>query len=168
MKTVYRYNSRNRSDRNFNNTGMEKNPNRVAFYATNLEYASNYQFVYTEDGDIDYECELEVKEVSVSNLFDMNADYATLDTYKAYINSQIGLQLRDYTRFMNEAKKASDRKMWASQIEGLKNRENELVATLISNEFQTLSDYDLQNTLISELTEKGFNGYFTRNEIAIF
>jgi Txe/YoeB family toxin of Txe-Axe toxin-antitoxin module len=76
--------------------------------------------------------------------------------------------MRDYTRFMNNAKKAKERKMWANQIEQLKNREQELVSNLISNEFQTLSDFERQNELVAELKALGFEGYNTNNEIAIF
>ena len=53
-------------------------------------------------------------------------------------------------------------------IEQLKNRENELISNLISNEFQTLSDFDRQNELVAELKTLGFDGYTTNNEIAIF
>ena len=38
--------------------------------------------------------------------------------------------MRDYTRFMNNAKKASERKMWAKNIDNLKNREQELISNL--------------------------------------
>jgi len=58
--------------------------------------------------------------------------------------------------------------MWANQIEQLKNRENELISNLISNEFQPLSDFDRQNELVAELKALGFDGYTTNNEIAIF
>jgi hypothetical protein len=34
--------------------------------------------------------------------------------------------------------------------------------------FQALSDFENQNTLIAELTAAGFDGYITRDEIAIF
>ena len=166
--TVYRYNARTRNDRGFNNTGMEKNPNQVAFYATNLKYAENYRFVYTADGDVDYECELETKEVETSNLFNMANDFASLDTYAKHIDSYIGAMKRDYTRFLENATKKSDIALWTAQLEGLKEEENKIIARLQNQEFQTLSDYDLQNDLVAELTAKGYNGYFTNNEIAIF
>jgi DNA-directed RNA polymerase specialized sigma subunit len=93
----------------------------------------------------------------------------THDTRKTnYIGAQIGAQMRDYTRFMNEAKKASDKKMWANQIEQLKNREQELISNLFANEFQPLSDFEIQNELVAELKALGFDGYTTKNEIAIF
>lgn len=165
---AYRYNSEKREDRRFNGCGREKNPNAVKFYASNMAYADNYKFIHTEDGDVAYECTLEVVEIENANLFDMASNFSTLDTYKKYIDSQIGLQMRDYTRFMNEAKKASERKMWEKQIADLSNRENELVSNLISNEFQPLSDFELQNDLVAELKSLGFEGYTTKNEIAIF
>lgn len=85
-----------------------------------------------------------------------------------YIASEIGAQMRDYTRFMNNAKKASERKMWANQIDQLKNREQELISNLFANEFQPLSDFARQNELVAELKSLGFDGYTTKNEIAIF
>lgn len=157
---VYRYNTE-RNNRAFNNTGEEKNPNMVKFYATNLDYVEKYN-------STDFDCTLEVSEVSTENLFDMANDFKTLNTYNKYIANEIGSQMRDYTRFMNEAKKVKERKMWANQIEQLKERENELISFLISTEFQSLSDFQLQNDLVAELTSKGYNGYITKNEVAIF
>jgi hypothetical protein len=165
---AYRYNSKNRSDRKFNNCENEKNPNAVRFYATNMNYADNYKFIYNEDGEVVYECDLEVAEIATDKLFDMANNFATLSTYKAFIGSQIGAQLRDYTEFMNNAKKASERKMWANQIAELSNRENELILGLIANEFQDLSDFEMQNLLVAELKSLGYNGYITKNEIALF
>lgn len=49
-----------------------------------------------------------------------------------------------------------------------KKREDELIQLLITSEFQLLSDYDLQNDLISELRSIGYDGYTTNNEIALF
>ena len=49
---AFRYNSENRSDRKYNNCGKEKNPNAVKFYASNMDYANNYKFIYNEDGDV--------------------------------------------------------------------------------------------------------------------
>ena len=166
--TVYRYNSKKRSDREFNNTGIEKNPNAINFYATNLSYAEKYKFVYLEDGDVDYVCSLEEKEISTENIFDMSSNFESLATFQNYINNEIGLQLRDYTRFLNESKTKSDKKLWMEQIAQLENRKAELVDNLFRCEFQTLSDFDRQNELVNELKSKGFNGYKTKNEIAIF
>ena len=165
---AFRYNSENRSDRKYNTCGMEKNPNAVKFYASNMDYANNYKFIYNEDGEAISECSLEVVEIEGVNLFDMSNNFKSLSTYNNYIASEIGAQMRDYTLFMNNAKKASERKMWANQIEQLKNREQELISNLISNEFQTLSDFERQNELVAELKALGFNGYATNNEIAIF
>ena len=164
----YRYNSENRSDRKFNNCGKEKNPKAVKFYASNIDYANNYKFIYNEDGDVVSECTLEVVEIENVSLFDMANNFKSLATYNNYIASEIGAQLRDYTHFMNNAKKASDRKMWAKQIDALKNREQELILNLFCNEFQTLSDFEKQNELVDELKALGFDGYTTNNEIAIF
>lgn len=165
---AFRYNSENRADRRYNTCGMEKNPNAVKFYASNMNYANNYKFIYNEDGEVVAECSLEVVDIEGVNLFDMANNFKSLSTYNNYIASEIGAQFRDYTRFMNNAKKTSERKMWANQIEQLKNRENELISNLISNEFQTLSDFDRQNELVAELKTLGFDGYTTNNEIAIF
>jgi len=165
---AFRYNSENRADRKYNNCGMEKNPNAVKFYASNMAYADNYKFIYNEDGEVVAECKLEVIEIENVNLFDMANNFKSLSTYKNYIAAEIGAQMRDYTRFMNNAKKASERKMWANQIEQLKNREEELISNLFCNEFQPLSDFERQNELVAELKALGFNGYTTNNEIAIF
>ena len=165
---AFRYNSENRSDRKFNNCGKEKNPNAVKFYASNMAYANNYRFIYNEDGDVVSECTLEVVEIENVNLFDMANNFKSLATYNNYIASEIGAQLRDYTHFMNNAKKASERKMWAKQIDDLKNREQDLISNLFYNEFQPLSDFERQNDLLAELKALGFDGYKTNNEIAIF
>ena len=165
---AYRYNSEKREDRHFNNCGSEKNPNSVKFYATNLAYADKYKVIHTECGEVDYECALEVTEIENVNLFDMTNNFKSLSSYSNYINKQISAQMKDYTKFMNNAQKASDRKMWAKQIDDLKNREQELISNLILNEFQTLSDYETQNELVSELKSLGFEGYVTKNEVAIF
>jgi hydroxymethylpyrimidine pyrophosphatase-like HAD family hydrolase len=164
---AYRYNTENRLDRKYNNCGMEKNPNAIKFYATNMVYADNYKFIYNEDGEVISECTLEVATIENVNLFDMANSFKSLTTYNNYIGAQIGAQMRDYTRFMNEAKKASDKKMWANQIEQLKNREQELISNLFANEFQPLSDFEIQNELVAELKALGFDGYTTKNEIAI-
>lgn len=165
---AFRYNTENRTDRKYNTTGEEKNPNAVKFYASNMTYADGYKYIYSEDGEVIYECSLEVVEVDTTNLFDMASNFKTLSTYNKYIASEIGSQMIDYTRFMNDAKKASERKMWVNQIEQLKVRELELIENLTSLEFQPLSDYNIQNDLIAELKSKGFIGYTTVNEIAIF
>ena len=164
---VYRYNAKKREDRLFNQCGREKNPLNVKFYATNLDYAKKYEVIYNEDGEEIYKCDLEVVEVD-ANLFNMAENFKQLKSYNSYIAKEIGCQMRDYTRFINNAKKASERKMWANQIDNLKNREGELISTLIDNEFQTLSDFDNQVELVNELKSLGYNGYFTKNEIAIF
>lgn len=156
---AFRYNVENRSQRDFNNTGREKNPNAIKFYATNMVYAEKYNI----EGST-----LEVVEVSTDGLFNMSEDFKTLNTYKKYISEKIGTQLRDYTRFMNEAKKVRERKMWERQIADLKNRESEIASMLVVTEFQSLSDFDLQNYLVAELKKEGFKGYITKNEIAIF
>jgi Cft2 family RNA processing exonuclease len=98
----------------------------------------------------------------------MAQNFKSLTTYNNYIASEIGEQMKDYTRFMNEATKPSVKKMWAKQIDLLKNREQELISNLFAHEFQPLSDFERQNTLIAELKYFGFEGYKTANEIAIF
>ena len=165
---AFRYNTENRADRKFNNTELEKNPNAVRFFAKTMEYAQKYQFIYDEAGEVVSECTLELVEIENVNLFDMSNNFSTLSTYKNYIQSEIGAQMRDYTRYMNNAKKARERKMWSKQIEELANREEELILTLKCQEFQTLSDFSRQNELVAELKSLGFDGYTTTNEIAIF
>lgn len=163
---AYRYNAKQRTDRKFNNCGREKNPNAIQFFATNMAYAERYKFITDENGEVSYECELHIKNIT-ANLFDMNANYSTLQTYKTYIGSQIGAQLKDYTRFMNKAKTKKESKMWKCQIEQLLEREGELESMLIATEFQVLSDFELQNMLVAELKALGFQGYRTKNEIAL-
>ena len=48
-------------------------------------------------------------------------NFKSLSTYNNYIASEIGIQMRDYTRYLDNAKKVSERKMWAKQIEYLNN-----------------------------------------------
>lgn len=164
---VYRYNTKKRTDRKFNTTGREKNPNNVRFFARSLESAEPYRIVRDEDGYEIYECELQVEEVE-GNFFDMEANFRSLETYKQYINAEVGMQLRDYTEFRNNAKTAKDKKHWDKMIDELTGRENELVFSLQYTNFQALSDFEYQSTLIAELTAAGFDGYITRDEVAIF
>ena len=163
----YRYNAKQRTDRKFNTTGREKNPNNVRFFARTLEAAEPYRIIYDEDGFELYECELQVEEVE-GNFFDMEANFRSLETYKQYINAEVGMQLRDYTEFRNNAKTAKEKKHWDKMIAELDNREDELNSALPHSKFQALSDFENQNTLIAELTAAGFDGYITRDEIAIF
>ena len=164
---VYRYNTKQRTDRKFNTSGREKNPNNIRFFVRSLEAAEEYRYVYSEDGDIIYECELQVEEVE-GNFFDMEANFRSLDTYKNYINAEVGIQRRDYTEFLNNAKTQKQKKHWEAQIANLANRESELVDRLKAFNFQFLSDGEIQHDLISELKGKGFDGYITRDEVAIF
>ena len=165
---AYRYNSEKRSDRKYNNCGVEKNPQKVLFLAKKMEYAEKYKYIYDEAGTITQECTLEVVEVADdAKLFDMCAYFKELSTFNNYIAAEIGTQMRDYTRFMNEAKNDGERKMWVKAIDDLKKREDELISTLKANEFQQLSDFSRQNELVDELKKMGFEGYFTKNEIAI-
>jgi len=164
---AYRYNTKKREDRKFNTSGREKNPNNVRFFARSLEAAEPYRIIRDEEGFELYECELQVEEVE-GDFFDMEANFRSLDTYKNYINAEVGMQLRDYTEFRNSAKTAKDKKRWDKMIAELDNRENELIAALQKTNFQFLSDGENQNTLIAELTAAGFDGYITRDEVAIF
>lgn len=166
---AYRYNSENRSDRRYNNCGEEKNPQKVLFLAKKMEYAEKYKYIYDEAGEITQVCALEVVEVAdEAKLFDMGVDFKKLSTFNNYIAFVISTQMRNYTRFMNEAKNKKERKLWVNAISNLKNREDELISTLKANEFQQLSDFSRQNELVDELKKMGFEGYFTKNEIAIF
>lgn len=166
--TAYRYNAKNRTDRNFNNCGKEKNPNAVKFYATNMAYADKYKYVYYRDGYVAYECALEVVEIANTPLFDMANGFKSLSAYQSYISNEISAQMKDYTYFLNKATKVADKKRWQNAINALSNREQELINNLIDNEFQMLSDFELQNVLIAEIKSLGYAGYFTANEIALF
>ena len=165
---AFRYNAPKREDRKFNTTGMEKNPNKLNYYASNLQYAEAYKYICNEEGEVLYECELETVEIGAVNLFDMAKLYHTTEVYKTYINDKIGRQLKDYSRFLLEAKTKKDKKLWTAQIENLSSREEEIVRSLIANEFQALSDFEYQNILVAELKSKRFDGYFTANEIVLF
>lgn len=165
---AYRYNALNRHDRQFNTTGREKNPNQMRFYAKSLEYADKYRVIYNDQGEELYQCELEIVELSNAlNLFDMEKHYITLDTYRLYIDAQIGKQRKDYTEYLNKAKTKSDRTLWADQLSQLDNREAELLSTLQMMHFQQLSDFEWQNILIAELKSLRFDGYHTHKEIAL-
>lgn len=164
---AYRYNAKNRNDRNFNNCGREKNPNAVRFYASNMAYASKYQYIHDEEGNVVYECELEVTEVS-GNLFDMAAGYASLAAYRQLVDAELSTMHKEYSRLLASAKNAKERKMFESWIANIPGHEANIAMRLRSDEFQHLSDFELQNTLVAELKSMGFDGYFTKNEIAIF
>lgn len=165
---AFRYNAERRDDRVFNTCGREKNPNALNFYASNMAYAENYKYVYTTDGDVAYECSLEVVDVDTTTLFDMTSNYAQLATYNNFIEESIAVQRKDYTDFLNKATKKSDKQLWTSMLAGLDNKKVELTATLVSQEFQGLSDFERQNELVAELKSLGFNGYTTKNEIVTF
>ena len=165
---AYRYHTLRREDRRFNTCGAEKNPLNVKFYASNMGYADTYKYVYTRDGEVNYECQLEVVEVETSNLFDMDANFSTLSTYKNYVSELIGRQVAHYTEMANKAKLVRDRKMFLGFISDLNKNENNIIASLRGQEFQDLSDFSNQLELVSELKALGFDGYTTKNEIAIF
>ena len=164
---VFRYDSEKREDRKFNNTGVEKNPNNIKFFATNMKYADHYKYVFFENGDIKCKCTLIEKEIK-ANLFDMNANFETLSTFNNYINNEISKQKNDYEKFLRLATTTASKKMWKKNIEELSTRKEELTNELISNEFQNLSDFNTQNELVAELKALGFEGYKTINEVAIF
>lgn len=166
MKAI-RYNAKNREDRRFNTTGREKNPNKIAFFATNEKYAQEYRFIYNEDGDVMYECERVEVELT-GKFFDMEKNFESLNTYNSYIESEISKQLRDYKVLLAEAKTKKDKKMWERNIAELSGRKKELTSTLKVTEFQRLSDYERQNELIKELVSLGYEGYTTKNEVAVF
>lgn len=165
---AFRYNSKRREDRKFNTSGKEKNPNRLSFYASNLDYVENYKYIYSEDGEVIYECVLEIVEIEGKNLFNMDSEFKTLTTYNNYIDGEIGSQKKDYTKFLNESKTKKEQKLWQKNIDELENREQELISILFNQEFQPLSDFERQNELVEELKLKGFEGYTTKNEIVIF
>ena len=164
---VFRYNT-NRTNRKFNTTGREKNPNAVNFYAKSIKEAEKYRYTYNEDGDIIGECSLETTTVD-GNFFDMAANFATLDTYQMYVASIIEPQKKDYERFLAESTTAKERKMWEKNIAELKQSGiQDINRSLEMMEYQQLSDYGIQNNLIAELRAMGFDGYTTNNEVAVF
>lgn len=165
---AYRYNTKKREDRRFNTCGAEKNPLNIKFYASNLTYADNYKCVYTRDGELDYTCELQITEITENNLFDMDANFGLLVTYKNYVTKLIGKQIAHYAEMMNKAKTNKDRKFWFGFISDLEKNETNIIASLRGQEFQDLSDFTTQIDLVSELKSLGFSGYQTKNEIAIF
>lgn len=165
---AYRYNAKDRKDRRFNNCGSEKNPNNFKFYATNLQYAEKYKFVYLRSGELDYECDLEIVEIEENDLFDMTNNFEKLQTYKKYVKSMISMMERDYKMALERATKVREKKMFQGFIDGLATEEENIKHKLISEEFQSLSDFDFQNDLVNELKAMGFDGYMTDNEIAIF
>lgn len=165
---AYRFNTEKREDRKFNTTGKEKNPLNLKFYASNLEYAKKYQFIYNEDGEIISECSLEVVEIKNVNLFDMQNNYATLQSFNNYTESQVASMRKDYTYYLNKATKKSDIKLFQGFLNGLDAEKEKIAKQIESQEFQAISDFENQLVLVAELKSLGFQGYTTRNEIVIF
>jgi hypothetical protein len=165
---VFRYNARQRKDRKFNTCSREKNPMAVRFYATNMAYAERYRFVCNEEGEVIYECDLEVADVDTTNLYDMASNYKSLATFRNFVAESNDIMLKDYTEFLNAAKTVKERKMWAKQIAQLESNDAYYVQQLRQQEFQQLSDFNRQCELVAELKAMGFDGYFTDNEVAVF
>lgn len=165
---AFRFNTEKREDRKFNTTGKEKNPLNLKYYASNLEYAKNYQFIYNEDGEIISECSLEVVEIENVNLFDMQNNYSTLKSFNSYTESQVESMRKDYTYYLNKATKKSDIKLFKGFLDGLETEKEKIAKQIASQEFQAISDYENQLVLVAELKALGFQGYTTKNEIVIF
>jgi hypothetical protein len=163
--TVYRYNCKNRQDRHFNTTGREKNPNMVKFYATSLEHADGYKYIYNRAGEVIYECELETADLSGVKLFDMEANAPQLITYKNYITEKADEQRPMILKLISEEKRKNQRAYFE---QSLANLEKDLHQTLVMHQFQFLSNYERQTELINELRALGFGGYFTTKEVAVF
>ena len=164
---AFRYNTKKRDDRRFNNCGREKNPLAVKFYASNMKYADNYKSVYNRFGEFEYDCELEVAEIENINLFDMSAYYDRLTTFKNYFSACFSEQIAHMHWAIDNQKLKRDRKA----LEAFYVKfpvDKTILSSLIQNEFQQLSDFDMQLILVDELRSMGFDGYFTKNEIAIF
>lgn len=108
---VYRFNAKKRTDRKFNTTGREKNPNAVKFYAKSLEWAKQYETIYSRHGEEIYKCELEVTDLSDNlRLFDMAKFYNTTKAYKSFIFKDINTQLADYSLYLLNAKTKKEKK----------------------------------------------------------
>lgn len=164
----YRYNSEKREDRVFNNCGKEKNPNAIKFFARNMAYAEKYKFIYNEDGDIEQECILETVEIKSEGLFDMDQNFTALSSYNEFIKESVDKITLDYNKFLSESKNAKSRKNWKEQISKIPKMGAEITKRLRNTEFQELSDFERQTSLISEIKALGFEGYTTKNEIVVF
>ena len=176
---LFRYNTKNRADRKFNTTGREKNPLALKFYANNLSYADRYKEVYTEDGDLAYTCDLEVAQLPENaNLFDMVNCFESLTTFKNFVAKNAAERQNDLALLfrLNPAptkgiKKINAYKEWVAMMQNnatLEQTKKDVVAVLQNTEFQELSDYEVQIELVAELKSLGYNGYKTKNEIALF
>jgi len=165
---AYRYNAKKREDRKFNNCGEEKNPNKVQFFATNMAYADRYKNITSECGEVLYVCDLEVKEIENVNLFDMNANFKSLNIFNSIVESEIQGSKQLFQEKLASSKTKKEAKIWENNLKNLEARPNEIAQYMINMEFQELSDFDNQNILIAELKSLGFDGYITTNEIAIF
>ncbi len=165
--TAYRYDAKQREDRDFNRTGREKNINAVRFYARSLEYAEKYKTIYDERGYEIYDCELETIEVN-ANLFDMERGYDSLNTFTKWLDDKVGVARRGYEDLLNRATTKRDKEMWAKEIANLDEYKEGRISHLKAQSFQGLSDYEYQTLLIAELTAKGYEGYYTEKEIALF
>lgn len=158
---AYRYNSKNRQDRKFNNTGREKNPNALKFYGKTLEYCENYRFILDENNDVVYECELEVVETGNTNLFDMVKNFEQLNTFQVYFQNHLNV-IEANNAWSLRVEKKKPKKV------NLKKEYQNAKCSASSFDFQSLSDYEMQNILVSELKALGFDGYETSNEIVLF
>lgn len=165
----FRYNAKERTDRKFNTCGREKNPMKIRFFATSLENAEPYRYVYWQDGDIAYECELQTEEIN-AKLFDMEANFRSLDTYKSYVAEKLSEMRKDYVANLEAASSKKSKKMWSEAIALIDNgKEEENFAEYLKREsFQMLSDFERQVSLVAELKSLGFEGYKTKKEIALF
>lgn len=164
---VYRYNAKKREDRAFNNTGKEKNPNNISFYANSLDYAKKYETIFDKDGEVIYKCTLEEKEIDTTNLFDMASNYKSLNTFNNFMNKEVEGLRKHYTVCIEMAK-AKNKKLFVNFLKNVENEAKDIENRLINQEFQSLSDFETQNELINELKSLGYNGYITKNETVIF
>ena len=168
MMKAYRYNCTDRNLRGFNNCGKEKNPNAIKFYASNLDYAKKYDTIYDADGYEVEKCTLEVVELPSLNLFDMVANHESLSTYQSYRAEKKSIFTSEFEYHVANAKNAKQRKMFANTLANIDAFTEQQMDVVRKGEFQSLSDFEIQNDLVAELKSIGFDGYFTNNEIAIF
>lgn len=164
-----RYDVPNREMRTYNTTGKEKNPNKISFYAKNEETANKYKTLFDDEG---YELDIPTKRTDADlegRFFDMENEYKNTAAYSDYVEKEFTKMHNDYEKFKNEAKTKKQKKMWENNIKELEqNFENEAFLGLKGREFQDLSDFERQNILLKELTDAGYDGYETANEIAVF
>lgn len=152
----FRYNCKKREDRKFNTLGREKNPNGLKFYGKTMEYVNDYRFILDQNNEVAYECSLEIKEINNISLFDMENNFTSLSTFNLYVDQQVNIAQSNALFFA----RVSGKKPVSTNLDQIK-------LSAKTMDFQNLSDFDIQNDLVAELKNLGFDGYETKNEIVL-